>query len=299
MRFCRFGEGRLGLVEGSVVKDVTAALEVLPSYRYPLPTHDVLVANLDAVAARARTIASGAPTVPLDRLLLLSPVANPGKVVAAPVNYEKHLHEVRTDVQLSANNPNNTLTIHKAGLFLKATSSLVGPGEGVVIRRPDRRTDHEVELVIVIGKTANQVSSTDAMSCVAGYAIGLDISIRGSEDRSFRKSADSYTVLGPWLVTADEVPRPGELDVQLTVNGMVRQQSNTRHMILGVPQLIELASSIYTLHPGDLLFTGTPEGVSPIEAGDRIVATIEQIGSMEVVTRAADVPAAMTAQAEA
>jgi 2-keto-4-pentenoate hydratase/2-oxohepta-3-ene-1,7-dioic acid hydratase in catechol pathway len=299
MRFCRFGEGRLGLVEGSVVKDVTAALEVLPSYRYPLPTHDVLVANLDAVAARARTIAPGAPTVPLDRLLLLSPVANPGKVVAAPVNYEKHLHEVRTDVQLSANNPNNTLTIHKAGLFLKATSSLVGPGEGVVIRRPDRRTDHEVELVIVIGKTANQVSSTDAMSCVAGYAIGLDISIRGSEDRSFRKSADSYTVLGPWLVTADEVPRPGELDVQLTVNGMVRQQSNTRHMILGVPQLIELASSIYTLHPGDLLFTGTPEGVSPIEAGDRIVATIEQIGSMEVVTRAADVPAAMTAQAEA
>jgi 2-keto-4-pentenoate hydratase/2-oxohepta-3-ene-1,7-dioic acid hydratase in catechol pathway len=300
MRFCRFGEGRLGLVEGNAVKDVTAALDILPSYRYPLPTHDVLVANLDGVAARARTIASGAPSVALDRVRLLSPVANPGKVIAAPVNYEKHLHEVRTDVQLSANNPNNTLTIHKAGLFLKATSSLVGPGEGVAIRRPDRRTDHEVELVIVIGRKANHVSSADAMSHVAGYAIGLDISIRGSEDRSFRKSADSYTVLGPWLVTADEVPRPGELDVQLTVNGTVRQQSNTRHMILGVPQLIELASSIYTLHPGDLLFTGTPEGVSPIEAGDRIVATVEGIGSMEVVTRAADVPAAaMTAPAEA
>ena len=299
MRFCRFGEGRVGLVEGNAVKDVTAALDVLPSYRYPLPTHDVLVANLDAFAARARTIAA-APSVPLDRAVLLSPVANPGKVIAAPVNYEKHLHEVRTDVQLSANNPNNTLTIHKAGLFLKATSSLVGPGEGVVIRRPDRRTDHEVELVIVIGRKANHVSAAEAMNYVAGYAIGLDISIRGSEDRSFRKSADSYTVLGPWLVTADEVPRPGELDVQLTVNGTVRQQSNTRHMILGVPQLIELASSIYTLHPGDLLFTGTPEGVSPIEAGDRIVATIEQLGSMEVVTRAAAVPAAaVTARAEA
>jgi 2-keto-4-pentenoate hydratase/2-oxohepta-3-ene-1,7-dioic acid hydratase in catechol pathway len=94
-------------------------------------------------------------------------------------------------------------------------------------------------------------------------------------------------VLGPWLVTADEVPRPGELDVQLTVNGTVRQQSNTCHMILGVPQLIELASSIYTLHPGDLLFTGTPEGVSPIEAGDEIVATIEKIGTMRVRVRAA------------
>ena len=300
MRFCRFGEGRLGLVDGTTIKDVTAALDVLPSYRYPLPTHDVLVANLDAVATRARELAPGAPIVQRGRLVLVSPVANPGKVVAAPVNYEKHLHEVRTDVQLSANNPNNTLTIHKAGLFLKATSSLVGPGEGVAIRRPDRRTDHEVELVIVIGRKANHVSSAEAMKHVAGYAIGLDISIRGSEDRSFRKSADSYTVLGPWLVTADEVPRPGELDVQLTVNGTVRQQSNTRHMILGVPQLIELASSIYTLHPGDLIFTGTPEGVSPIEAGDRIVATIEGIGSMEVMTRAADVPvAAMTAPAEA
>jgi 2-keto-4-pentenoate hydratase/2-oxohepta-3-ene-1,7-dioic acid hydratase in catechol pathway len=298
MRFCRFGEGRLGLAEGGAVKDVTAALEVLPSYRYPLPTHDVLVANLDAVAARVRAIAPGAPAVALERLKLQSPVANPGKIVAAPVNYEKHLHEVRTDAQLNANNPNNTLTIHKAGLFLKASSSLVGPGEGVVIRRPDRRTDHEVELVVVIGRNANHVSSADAMGYVAGYAIGLDISIRGTEDRSFRKSADSYSVLGPWLVTADEVPRPGDLDVQLTVNGTVRQQSNTRHMILGVPQLIELASSIYTLHPGDLIFTGTPEGVSPIEAGDRITATIEQIGSMEVVTRAADVSAAaMTAEA--
>jgi 2-keto-4-pentenoate hydratase/2-oxohepta-3-ene-1,7-dioic acid hydratase in catechol pathway len=313
MRFCRFGEGRLGLVDlstpsnteslwaGVVVKDVTAALEVLPSYRYPLPCHDVFVANLDAIAARARAIAPGAQAVPIERLALRSPVANPGKIIAAPVNYEKHLNEVRTDGQLNANNPGHTLTIHKAGLFLKANSSLVGAGEGITIRIPDRRTDHEVELVIVIGRVASRVTSADAMAYVAGYAIGLDISIRGSEDRSFRKSADTYSVLGPWLVTADEVPRPGALDLQLTVNGTVRQQSNTRHMILGVPQLIELASSIYTLHPGDLLFTGTPEGVSPIEAGDRISATIEQIGSMEVVTRAADpaATAAMTAPAQA
>src|SRR5215510_7261272 len=301
MRFCRFDDGRLGLIEGATVKDVTAALDVLPSYRYPLPSHDVFVANLDAVAARARTLALSASPVPLDRVRLLSPVANPGKIIAAPVNYEKHLHEVRTDDQLSASNPGNTLTIHKAGLFLKATSSLVGPGQGVAIRKPDRRTDHEVELVIVIGRTADRVSSADAMAYVAGYTIGLDISIRGSEDRSFRKSADTYSVLGPWLVTTDEIPRPGALDLQLAVNGTVRQQSNTRHMILSVAQLVELASSIYTLHPGDVIFTGTPEGVSPIEAGDRITATIELIGSMEVVTRAADpvAAAAVTEQARA
>jgi 2-keto-4-pentenoate hydratase/2-oxohepta-3-ene-1,7-dioic acid hydratase in catechol pathway len=124
------------------------------------------------------------------------------------------------------------------------------------------------------------------MAHVAGYAIGLDISVRGPEDRSFRKSPDSYSVLGPWLVTADEVPDPGSLDLRIDVNGETRQQSNTRHMILSVAELIELASSMYTLHPGDVIFTGTPEGVSPIAPGDAIVATISRIGSMSVAARA-------------
>ena len=123
---------------------------------------------------------------------------------------------------------------------------------------------------------------------MAGYAIGLDITIRGSEDRSFRKSPDSYSVLGPWLVTADEIPDPGTLDLEIAVNGERRQQSNTRYLILGVAELVELASSMYTLHPGDVIFTGTPEGVSPIEPGDRIVATIQSIGTMQVAVRAAD-----------
>jgi 2-keto-4-pentenoate hydratase/2-oxohepta-3-ene-1,7-dioic acid hydratase in catechol pathway len=196
------------------------------------------------------------------------------------------MDEVKNDVQIHANNPAHTLTIHSAGVFLKATSSLVGPGQGVVIRRPERRTDHEVELVIVIGKRANRVTRDDAMAYVAGYAIGLDISIRGSEDRSFRKSPDTYSVLGPCLVTADEIANPGGLDLQISVNGDVRQQSNTRHMILGVADLIEMASSMYTLHPGDLIFTGTPEGVSPIHPGDSIVATIAHIGTMAVAVRA-------------
>jgi len=287
MRLCRFGENRLGVVEGATVRDVTAALDVLPEYRYPLPSHDILIANLDKVAARARALVHDAPALPLDALALLSPVANPGKLIAAPVNYEKHLTEVRGDAALHNNNPGHTLTIHNAGVFLKATSSLVGPGEGVVIRTADRRTDHEVELAFVIGRTASRVPRQDALKYVAGYAIGLDITIRGSEDRSFRKSADTYSVLGPWLVTADEIADPGALDLQLAVNGDLRQKSNTKYMILGVAELIELASSIYTLHPGDVVFTGTPEGVSPIEPGDQIAATIDGIGTMEVTVRAA------------
>jgi 2-keto-4-pentenoate hydratase/2-oxohepta-3-ene-1,7-dioic acid hydratase in catechol pathway len=300
MRLCRFDENRLGVVEGEVVRDVTAALDVLPQVRYPLPTHDPLIANLPQVLARARAMAPGAPALSLAERRLLSPVANPGKIIAAPVNYQTHLDEVRADSNLHHNTAGHTVTIQTAGLFLKANSSLVGPGEGVVIRKPDRRTDHEVELCVVIGKTASHVSKGDALDYVAGYTIGLDITIRGTEDRSFRKSVDTHSVLGPWLVTADEIPNPGQLDLHIAVNGEQRQKSNTSRLILSVPELIELASSFYTLYPGDVIFTGTPEGVSPIEAGDEIVATIEKIGTMRVRVRAADraQPAASDVEAD-
>jgi 2-keto-4-pentenoate hydratase/2-oxohepta-3-ene-1,7-dioic acid hydratase in catechol pathway len=283
MRLCRFGNDRLGLVQGATVRDVTVALDVLPAYRYPLPGHDVLIANLDAVGDRVRAIAADAPRLRLSDLTLLSPVANPGKIVAAPVNYQKHLEEVRLDAAL--HHDNQIAAIHKAGLFLKATSSLVGPSEGIAVRKLDRRTDHEVELAFVIGKTASHVPRSEALDYVAGYSIGLDITIRGPEERSLRKSPDSYTVLGPWLVTRDEIAHPGDLDLQIAVNGETRQQSNTRYLILGVAELIEYASSFYTLYPGDIVLTGTPEGVSPIQAGDAIVATIAGIGSMEVGVR--------------
>jgi 2-keto-4-pentenoate hydratase/2-oxohepta-3-ene-1,7-dioic acid hydratase in catechol pathway len=282
MRLCRFNDNRLGVVEGGAVVDVTSALDSLPACRYPLPGWDLLIEHLDAVRARIVALQPTAPSLPLDGVTLRSPVANPGKIIAAPVNYQKHLDEVRSDGQIHAGNPAHTITIQQAGVFLKANSSLVGPGDGVTLRKPDRRTDHEVELAFVIGRRASRVSSADALQYVAGYAIGLDISIRGSEDRSLRKSADSYTVLGPWLVTADDVPNPGTLDLEISVNGQQRQKSNTKHLILGVPELIELASSFYTLHPGDIVLTGTPEGVSPIEPGDSIVATIAGIGSMQV-----------------
>ena len=300
MKLCRFDQDRLGVVDGDLVRDVTAALEVLPNYRYPLPGHDVLIANLPQVLSRVSAIVNDAPTRPLADVTLLSPVANPGKLIAAPVNYQKHLDEVRGDVAIHNNNPALTVTIHSAGVFLKATSSLVGPGEGIAVRKPERRTDHEVEVAAVIGKRASNVSRVDALGHVAGYAIGLDITIRGSEDRSLRKSADSYSVLGPWLVTADEIPDPGALDLEISVNGQVRQRSNTRYMILGVPELVELASSFYTLEPGDVVFTGTPEGVAPIEPGDRIVATVAKIGTMEVSVRAAEgVPVAAMSGASA
>jgi 2-keto-4-pentenoate hydratase/2-oxohepta-3-ene-1,7-dioic acid hydratase in catechol pathway len=163
----------------------------------------------------------------------------------------------------------------------------VGPGEGVRLVHTDRRNDHEVELAVVIGKRGRNIPADEALGYVAGYCIGLDMTIRGPEERSFRKSPDSYTVLGPWLVSADEVPSPGELDLSISVNGEERQKANTSDLILSVPQLIAWASSFYSLHPGDVLLTGTPQGVGPVKPGDVMEASIERIGTMRIEVSAA------------
>ena len=285
MRLARFDDNRLGLVDGDCLRDVSAALDLLPAVRYPIPPGDLLIAHLEAVLTHARTLAPSSPLVPLSRVALRSPVANPGKVVAAPVNYQKHLDEVRGDAQL--HHDNTIATIHRIGLFLKAASSVVGAGDGIALEQLDRRSDHEVELAVVIGRTARRVTRDDALGYVAGYCIGFDITIRGSEERSLRKSVDTYTVLGPYLVTADEVGSPDDLDLSLSVNGELRQSSNTRFLIKKVAELIEFASSFYTLYPGDVLMTGTPDGVAPIYPGDTIEATISRIGTMRVGVRAA------------
>jgi 2-keto-4-pentenoate hydratase/2-oxohepta-3-ene-1,7-dioic acid hydratase in catechol pathway len=285
MRLCRFNDNRLGVVEGSEVYDVTAALDILPAYRYPLPHGDMLIAHLPAIRVRVTELMPSAARLPLSAVRLLSPVANPGKVIGAPVNYLKHLEEVREQRALNHGNASHSAPIHTAGVFLKATRSVVGPGEGVAVRLPDRRTDHEVELGLVIGRRASEVPVHEALSYVAGYVIGLDITIRGSEERSLRKSVDTYTVIGPWLVTADDIDTPGALDMRLTVNGEVRQQASTALLIMNCAELIAYASSFYTLEPGDILITGTPEGVSPIVPGDRIEASISQVGEMVVEVR--------------
>jgi 2,4-diketo-3-deoxy-L-fuconate hydrolase len=290
MQLCRFADNRLGVVEGDRVKDVTAALDALPAARYPLPAYDLMIAHLPELRGAIAAAAKGAKALALADCALLSPVANPGKIVAAPVNYKKHLEEARADAGI--HHQNQVAEIQRVGLFLKATSSLVGPGQGVAIRHADRRTDHEIELAAVIGSRADRVNRERALDHVAGYCIGLDITVRGPEERSLRKSIDGYSVLGPYLVTADSLSNPDELDLELKINGEVRQKANTRDLIIGIADLIVFASSFYTLMPGDVIMTGTPEGVGPIKAGDVIDASISGIGAMQVKVRAAGVPAA-------
>ena len=174
----------------------------------------------------------------------------------------------------------------EVGLFLKATSSLVGPSHGVVIRHSERRNDHEIELAVVIGKQAEWASEAEALNVVAGYCIGLDMTMRGSEEQSLRKSLDTFTVLGPWMVTADEFAEHLPAQLSLRVNGELRQSASTADLIMSIPQLIAYASRFYTLFPGDVLLTGTPEGVGPVRAGDVMTASIGHIGSMTVEVRA-------------
>ncbi len=282
MKLCRFNETRLGLVEEDSVLDVSAALEVLPEARWPLPANgDLLIRHLPAVCERVAEVAAGAPRHDLTEIVLGSPVANPTKLIGAPVNYQPHIDEAEADEGITFDQK-RVKPISESLCFLKAVSSLVGPGEGVVRSFPDRRTDHEVELAVVIGEEARAISPENALACVAGYTIGLDMTVRGKEDRSMRKSIDTYSVLGPWLVTRDEIDDPDALNLSLRLNGEIRQDSNTRELIYDVRTLISKVSDFYTLLPGDVIYTGTPAGVGPVQPGDVLDCEVQGIGAMQV-----------------
>jgi len=280
MKFCRYNDNKLGVVEGDRVYDVSYALDVIPTARWPFPRGDQFIAHLDAIVDAVKRKGLGGQTTALADATLRNPVPNAPKIVAAPVNYQLHVDESIADPGITFGK--TPLAIGEAGLFLKSPTSLIGPDETVDVRFPDRRTDHEIELGLVIGKVCSDVKREQALDFVAGYTIALDMTIRGKEDRSFRKSIDTYSVIGPWLVTADEIPDPDALDLELRVNGRTRQKSNTKNLIYDVRKLIEWASQWYTLYPGDLIMTGTPEGVGPVQPGDVLECSIERIGLMTV-----------------
>ena len=289
MKLARCIDGRVGLIRGptgaETFHDASAIRERLPPQRWPLPAGDLLIAALPELRAELERLANGARAEPASALRFASPVANPSKIIGAPINYVEHAEESRRDPGIS--HGRKITGIADMGLFLKASSALAGAGEGVALRRTDRRNDHEVELALGIGRGGTRIAEADALGHVAGYAIGLDMTVRGSEMPSFRKSVDTYAVLGPWLVTADEIPDPGALRLRLSVNGEKRQDSSTAKLDFGVARLVAYAASMYTLHPGDIIMTGTPAGVGPVRPGDEMVAEIERIGTMRVAVRAA------------
>jgi 2,4-diketo-3-deoxy-L-fuconate hydrolase len=288
MRICRFDNDRLGVILGDQVHDVSAAQdEIRASARYDMQG-DAVIAALPAWRARLESMAAAVPGKPLAQVRLLSPVARPSKVMAAPTNYKKHIEEMRGVRESNdAAGARFPADIGQAGIFLKANSSVVAPPDGIPIRFPDRRNDHEVELVAIIGRQGSNIPRDKALDYVAGYCLGLDMTVRGPEDRSFRKSCDGYSVLGPWMVTADEIANPDDVPLSLRVNDAPRQESNTSYLIYDIARLIEFASSFYTLYPGDVYYTGTPEGVGPVKPGDWISArSAAVLGELRIQVRA-------------
>lgn len=209
-------------------------------------------------------------------------VANVGKIICIGKNYADHAAETGSTVPIEPT------------IFMKATSAITGPYDEVVIPHGSEQTDWEVELAVVIGKPVKYVSEAEALDYLAGYCVLNDVSERSyQKERAGQwtkgKSCDTFAPLGPWLVTKDEVPDPQNLDLWLEVDGERRQASNTRHMVFGVAFLVSYLSEFLSLHPGDIISTGTPSGVglgmNPptfLQPGQTMRLSVEGLGVQEL-----------------
>jgi 2-keto-4-pentenoate hydratase/2-oxohepta-3-ene-1,7-dioic acid hydratase in catechol pathway len=263
MRLVRFNHGRIGILHDGLIYDAVTAIGLDPNCWPPIGMvqliHDFgfLRSTLEAI------LKSGG--IALADVRLEAPIVWPNKVIAYPVNYVEHGIERNVTLRADVN-----------GFFLKANSSLSGPQDPIVLPDlPDREIHHECELAIIIGKTGRSISVSDALSYVFGYTCLIDVTVRGKEDRVMRKSYDTFSPIGPAIVTADEVGDPSSIELRLWVNDELRQHANTRDLILNVPNMISMASSV-------VIASGTPAGVGPIKAGDLVKIEIERIGHMTV-----------------
>jgi len=274
MKIALFNGNNLGIVENDKVVDISqlakwdrtkpqeSLIEFMEQFETLRSDIDKYVQHNDGIA--------------LSEVTLNAPIPKPSKIVAAPVNY--YLHQDEMNEQFD----NAEYTIEKLGFFLKAPSSIIGPGETVRIPFAERRTDHEAEVAFLVSKQAKNVPASEAKNYIFGYVGLMDITVRGKEDRPWRKSFDTFTPVGPWIVTADEISDPNKLGFKLWVNEELRQSANTENLIYDCYKFFEVASNVMTLEPGDILTTGTPEGVGPITDGDTVTLEIEEIGKFSV-----------------
>lgn len=271
MRLARFNGGRIGICIGDEIADVTELCGVDPA-EWPAVGPLRLIRDYERLRRLIEAGLPVAPKLPLAQVRLETPVPWPSKVIAYPVNYHAHGREMQAGYRAT-----------NQGFFLKPSSSVSGPNDPVELPSvPGREVHHECELGIVIGKEVRGLSRENWREAVFGYACLLDMVVRGREERVFRKAYDTFCPVGPWIVTADELTDPTALDMKLWVNDELRQSANTRDLVLDIPGMIETASAVMTLYPGDIIATGTPEGVGPVKAGDTIRIAIDGVGEMRV-----------------
>lgn len=239
-----------------------------------------LIADSNQTAAELLTSWSNAgETYGLAEVKLLSPVTDPEKIICIGLNYLDHVRESNMEV------PKVPV------LFPKFNNCLVGHDEEVIIPEEVKQCDYEVELAVIIGKTASKVAKESAMEHVFGYTVLNDVSARDIQLNEAQwtrgKTIDRFAPTGPWIVTADEIENPGHLPISLTLNGQLMQNSNTKELIFDIPYLISFLSNTMTLKPGDIISTGTPPGVGMgrnpqvwLKPGDVVEATVEGIGTL-------------------
>ena len=292
------GTNRLGVINDSQVIDLALAWDAYPKHTgtstsrqgsFPddmsalLQSDDTtwqLVGSVTAWAEALPDSAGASLRQPLDRVRLAPPLANPSKIICVGLNYHDHCREQNIKV------PDRPI------LFAKFPSSIIGPGDEITWPpEASRKVDHEAELAVIIGREGRHIPIDQAYDYVAGYTIVNDVSARDVQFADGQwvrgKSFDTFCPMGPYLLTADEVPDPHTLNIRCWVNGELRQDSNTRELIFKVPDLLAYISKTCTLMPGDILSTGTPGGVGVfrdpqvfLKTGDLVEIEIDKLGRL-------------------
>ncbi|HYL23751.1 MAG TPA: fumarylacetoacetate hydrolase family protein [Burkholderiales bacterium] len=286
MKICHYNEHEAGAVEGERVYSVGAALLAAGHLRQGYTMQEVIdrLANMPAAMQVARQALKGR-SLPLAQAKLRAPIENPPSLWAAAANYQDHQAEMKA----ASGGPDRSAFTKDdlmAEFFLKPSSSIIGPGGTIVLPRIAQHVDYECELCAVIGRKARHVSEAQALDYVFGYTLCWDISQREpwgrnrQNTRNIRKGFDTFTALGPWIVTRDELPEPQDTRIDVELNGRHVMTAHTKDMICGVRDHIRFLSGVLTLGPGDLITTGTPAGVAKLAPGDRLNGRIEGIGEM-------------------
>jgi 2-keto-4-pentenoate hydratase/2-oxohepta-3-ene-1,7-dioic acid hydratase in catechol pathway len=280
MRFVTFDDHRIGLLDADEVVDLTS---LVPGWG----PDDALGMNrfisafpaLRAGVERGRT---HLPRKPLSETRLLAPVPAPGHVLVKGTNYREHVSEMQRQGLLGQRDASEDL-----GFFLKASASISGPEDPIRLplkHFPGRRFDHESEIAFVIGAEARAVPPERAIDHIFGFTMMVDVTLRnvvgGNVTPVLRKSFETFSPMGPCIVTADEIADPNDIDIRLSVNGEERQHGNTGEMIIKIADLLSRASHVFPLRAGDVYTTGSPSGVGPLHPGDTLVISSPQIGSM-------------------